>query len=113
MAVLPSCKPRCATGRATSHSRPGIPGLLDFKEALHFDPGIGGQHRDTDRGASVATFVPEYRDHQVGSAIHDLGTIEETCIRVDETAKTDHASHPVEIAHCGPDLRDEIDAAST
>src|SRR4051794_40094215 len=109
-AVLPSCKPRWAIGRATSHSSARMLQSAEFEHALDFDGGIARQGRHADGASGMTSFIAKYRHHQIRGAVHYLGTIEKSRIRVDESAESDHTHHPVEIARCGLDLRNQIDA---
>ena len=62
--------------------------------------------------AAPLNLVAEGLNHQVGSAVQDLGTVEEIGRRVDEATEPDHAHHLVEIAERGLDLRQKVDAAA-
>src|SRR5690242_10567233 len=90
---LPSCRPRWAIGRASSHFSASIRASVDLEQSLDLDCGICRQHRN----------------HQVGCAVHDFGPIEERRIRVDEPAKAHDVRYPVEIAHRRLNLRNETD----
>src|SRR5205814_7033378 len=64
---------------------------------------------DTDRRACVPAFVAENFDHQVGSAIHDLRSINEIRIRVDKAAEPHDPHDLVEVAKRKFDLCQEVD----
>ena len=60
----------------------------------------------------MATRVPEGQDHQVGSAVHDLGDVEEVRSSLDEAPQLDHPDHPVEVAVAGGlHLGEQVDPA--
>src|SRR6195952_3162839 len=86
MPRVASCRPRWATGRAVSQSGARIPRapLRDFEDALDLDRGIGGQRRDADGCPRMTALVAEGRDHQVGSTVQHLGSIEEIRRRIDK-----------------------------
>src|SRR5690349_15665740 len=109
-----SCRPRWATGRAVSQSGARIGTLRsgDFEDGIDLDSGVRGQRRDADGGAGVPALVAESRDHQVGSAVEHLRSVEEVGRGIDEPAEADDAHHLVEVAERGLDLRQQIDAAA-
>src|SRR5450755_2121379 len=109
-----SCRPRWATGRAVSQSGARTRPLLsrDLEDSLDLHCRIGGKGRDADGGAGMAALVAEGRDHQVGGAVQDLGTVEEVRRRIDEAAEPDNPDHLVEIAERGLDLRQQVDGAA-
>src|SRR6266849_6747234 len=111
MMVLPSCSPRCATGRATSQSIRDDALSYDFENPIDFHRGIARQHGDADRRARMTPPVLEYCNHEVGRAIHDFGTFEKTRIGIDEPAETNDTRHLVEIAECRLELRQNVDGA--
>src|SRR5262245_6615037 len=59
----------------------------------------------------MSALVAEHFDHQVGGAVHDLWSVDERRLRVDEPAKPHNADDLVEIAERGLDLGEEIDPA--
>src|SRR5262245_29363602 len=96
-----SCRPRCATGRAGSQSRPRkslAPGSGDLEHAFGLDRRVRRQRGDADGGAGVAALVTEGRDHQVGGTVQYLRSVDEIRRRVDETAEPHHAHDLVEVA---------------
>src|SRR3954452_595374 len=94
-----SCRPRWATGLAVSQSGARIrpPRSGNLEDAFDLDCGIGGQRRDADGGAGMAALVTERCDHQIGSAVQPLGSIEEIRRRINKTADTDYTHHLVEV----------------
>src|SRR5271168_440803 len=109
-----SCRPRWATGRAVSHSgaRTRRLCLRDFEYPFDLDRGVRRQRRDADRGTGMAALVAESRDHQVGSAVEYLRSVQEIRCRIDETAESNHPHHLVEVAERPLDLRQKVDGAA-
>src|SRR6516225_8359482 len=66
---------------------------------------------DLDRRSRMPAFVAERRDHEVGGAVHHLGTVEKGRIGIDEAAQADHLLDLVEIAERRLDLRQHVDHA--
>src|SRR5262245_77614 len=89
-----------------SHGRSG-----HFEEPLDLDRSIERERRDANGRAGVPTLVAEHLDHQIGGAVHDLGSIEESRRRIDEAAEPHDPHHLVEVAERGLDLGDEVDRA--
>src|ERR1700730_12198334 len=111
MMLLPSCRPRCATGRAVSHSIPGPASSCDLENPINFDGCVAGQHGDAHGRARVASFISEHSDHEIGCPIHDLRPLQKGGVRIDEAAQTNNARHPVKIADRGFDLGQHVDRA--
>src|SRR5216684_7508501 len=109
-----SCSPRWATGRAVSQSGACTSRLRlrDLEYSLDFHCRVRWKRGDADGGAGMAALVAEGQDHQVGSAVEHLGSVEEVRRGIDEAAKPHHADHLVEIAERGLDLRQQIDRAT-
>src|SRR5579871_5177636 len=105
-----SCSPRWATGRAVNQFGALKSGYLE--QTLDLDRSVRRQRGDADGGAGMPSLVAEHFHHQVGGAVHHLRAIEEIRRRVDEAAEADHPHDLVEIAECGLDLRQQIDAAT-
>src|SRR5688572_13618971 len=83
----------------------------DLEDALDLYGGVGWKDRHTDRRTGATAFVSEHRHHEVGGAIHHLGTLEKGRVGIDEAAETNDLLHVVEIAERSPDLRQQIDRA--
>src|SRR5438132_969744 len=71
-----SCRPRWATGRAVSQAGARMRSD-DLEDRLDLHRRIRRQRGHADGGAGVAALVAKGRDHQVGSAIQDLRSVEE------------------------------------
>src|SRR6202795_4030299 len=83
-----SCRPRLATGRAGSQTGARMRDRSgDLEHAFDLDGSIRRQRSDADGGAGVAALVAEGCDHQVGSAVEHLGSIEEIGRGIDEAAE--------------------------
>src|ERR1700674_2553407 len=106
-----SCSPRWAMGRAISQSSEVHTCLGYFEQALDLDSRVGRQRGNADRRARVLAVVAEYRDHQIGGAVHHFRAVDETGDRIDEGAEPHHPRHLVEIAERGLDLGDQADGA--
>src|SRR6266566_5897187 len=113
-----SCNPRCAMGRAISQSRPAMPEnagtkrSIDFERAFYLDGRIQRQRRYAHRGAGMPAPVAEDRNHQVGCAVHHLGSVGKAGSRIDEAAEPDHPDDLVEVAEAGLDLGQQVDGTS-
>src|ERR1700683_1545134 len=83
-----------------------------FEHAFNLDGSILRQRRYAHGGAGMPTLFAECLDHEVGCAVHHLGTLEKTRCGIDETTKPHHAHHVVEIADCDLYLSEQIDRAS-
>src|SRR5262249_17440866 len=81
----------------------------DLENAFDLDRGISRQHGDADGRSRVPALVAERRDHEVGGAVHHLGTVEKAGIGIDEAAQADHLLDLVEIAERPLDLGQHVD----
>jgi len=69
---------------------------------------------DPHRRPGVTPGVAEGQDHQVGSAVDDLGDVEEVRSGLDKAPQLDHPDHPIEVAVTGGlHLRQQVDPAQT
>src|SRR5262245_66261665 len=99
MTVFCSLSPRCATGRAISQSRSAMDGAsADLENAFDLDRGVSRQHGDADRRSRVPALVAERRDHEVGGAVHLIGTVEKGGIGIDDAAQANYRHDCVAIA---------------
>src|ERR1700730_8422532 len=104
-----SCRPRCATGRAISQSRPDTERCRSghFEQAFDLDRRIEGQGGYSHGAAGMPALVAEHLDHQVGSPFHPLGAVHNGWIRIVKTAEPHLAPHLVQIADRGLDLGEQ------
>lgn len=105
-----SCRPRWATGLAVSHcgARKLNSLLGDFEQTLDLHGSICRERGDTHGGAGMAAPIAESRNHQVGSAVEDLWSIDKVRRRIDESAEPHHAHDLVEVANRSLELSDQI-----
>jgi hypothetical protein len=59
----------------------------------------------------MPALVAEHLDHEIGSAVHDLRSVEERRGRIDEAAKPHDPHHLVEVAERDLDLGQKVDCA--
>src|SRR5262245_59520346 len=83
----------------------------DFKHAFYFDSSVCRQSGHADRTARMPALVTKNLHHEVGGAIHDLGTVGEAGCRVNEAAKPDNAFDFVEVAERRLELCQQVDGA--
>src|SRR5215831_3560970 len=60
----------------------------------------------------MTALVAECQNHQIGSAVQDLRSVEKIRRRVDEAAEPDHARDLVEVAERRLDLGKQVDGAA-
>ena len=102
--ALRDCGERVANVKSTP--------LGNFEEAFDLYRGICRQRGDTHGGSGMATLVAEGCDHQVGSAVEDLRSVEKVRRGIDKAAEPHDAHDLVEVADRSLDLSDEIDGAA-
>src|SRR6516165_5224144 len=123
MMLLPSCSPRCATGRAVSHSiavhtvasatprGSGSAPSCNFENSIDLDGRITGQHGDAHGRARVPSFISEHIYHEIGCPVHHFRTLKKGGVRIDEAAQTNDTRYPIKIANRGFDLGEHVDRA--